>query len=213
MKLLHQSIAITIADDHPAVLLGLQSIISANEHLHVVATFTDGEALLSASPTLLSGVLLLDLRMPRKTGIECIPVLREKYPDTKILILSSFEMDEEIWRALESGAHGFVSKSAAPDELYRAIDLVHAGKRYLPPALQQRLRHRDKRDQLSAREIEILQAVATGDTNRQIAKNLAISEFTVRNHVNNALAKLDARGRTEAAIKALKRGLFSLGDL
>ncbi len=213
MKSLHQRIAITIADDHPAVLQGLQSIVSANERLHVVATFTNGEALLNASPGLLSGVLLLDLRMPGKTGVECIPVLREKYPDTKILILSSFEMDEEIWRALESGAHGFVSKSAVPDELYRAIDLVHAGKRYLPAALQQRLRHRDKRDQLSAREIEILQAVATGDTNRQIAKNLAISEFTVRNHVNNALAKLDARGRTEAAIKALKRGLFSLGDL
>ena len=213
MKLLHQRIAITIADDHPAVLLGLQSIVSANEHLHVVATFTDGVALLNASPGLLSGVLLLDLRMPGKTGMECIPVLREKYPDTKILILSSFEMDEEIWRALESGAHGFVSKNAVPDELYRAIDLVHAGKCYLPTALQQRLRHRNKRDQLSAREIEILQAVATGDTNRQIAKNFAISEFTVRNHVNNALAKLNARGRTEAAIKALKRGLFSLGDL
>ena len=213
MKALHPRIAITIADDHPAVLLGLQSIVSANEHLHVVATFASGEALLNASAGLLPGVLLLDLRMPGKTGVECIPVVRDKYPDTRILILSSFEMDDEIWRALESGATGFISKSANPDELYRAIECVYAGKRYLPAALQQRLRHRDKRDQLSAREIEILQAVATGDTNREIARNLAISEFTVRNHVNNALAKLDARGRTEAAIKALKRGLLSLGDL
>ncbi len=213
MKALHQRIAITIADDHPAVLLGLQSIVSANEHLYVVATFASGEALLNAATDLLPGVILLDLRMPGKTGVECIPTLCEKYPDTRILILSSFEMDEEIWRALESGASGFVSKSAVPDELYRAIDRVHAGKRYLPAALEQRLRRRDKRDQLSVREIEILQAVATGDTNRQIAKNLAISEFTVRNHVNNALAKLDARGRTEASIKALKRGLFSLSDL
>ncbi len=209
----HQRIAITIADDHPAVLLGLQSIVSANEHLHVVATFASGQALLSTRIALLPGVLLLDLRMPGKTGIDCIPALRRKYPDTQILILSSFEMDEEIWRALERGARGFVSKSASPDELYRAIDRVHAGKRSLPAALEQRLRHRDKRDQLSAREIEILQAVATGDTNRQIAQSLAISEFTVRNHVNNALAKLNARGRTEAAIKALKRGLFSLSDL
>ena len=213
MRLLKERIAITIVDDHPAVLLGLQSIISANESLRVVATFTNGKALLNASTGLLPGVLLLDLRMPGKTGVECIPILREQYPDTKILILSSFEMDEEIWRALDKGAQGFVSKSATPDELYRAIDCVHAGKRYLPAALQQRLRHRDKRDQLSAREIEIMQAVATGDTNRQIAKNLAISEFTVRNHVNSALSKLDARGRTEAAIKALKKGLFSLGDL
>ena len=204
-------IAITIADDHPAVLLGLQSMLSAHDQLEVVATFGSSDALLTSAAGLLPGVLLLDLRMPGKTGLECIPTLREKAPDTRILILSSFEMDEEIWRALENGAGGFVSKSAVPDELYRAIERVHTGKRYLPPALERRMHHRNKRDQLSAREIEILQAVATGDTNRQIAKTLSISEFTVRNHINNVLAKLHARDRTEAAVKALKQGLLSLG--
>ena len=213
MRQPQQRIAITIADDHPAVLLGLQSMLSAHERLEVVASFTSGEALLRASATLHSGVLLLDLRMPGKTGLDCIPMLREKAPQTKILILSSFEMEEEIWRALAIGAGGFVSKSAVPDELYRAIDRVHAGKRYLPLTLEQRLQRRNKRDELSAREIEVLRAVATGDTNRQIAKTLAISEFTVRNHINNVLAKLNARDRTEAAVQALKRGWFSIGDV
>ncbi len=213
MRQAQQRIAITIADDHPAVLLGLQSMLSAQEQLEVVATFTSGDALLRSSASLHPGVLLLDLRMPGQTGLDCIPTLREKAPQTKILILSSFEMEEEIWRALASGASGFVSKSAVPDELCHAIDRVHAGKRYLPPMLEQRMQHRNKRDQLSAREIEVLRAVATGDTNRQIAKTLAISEFTVRNHINNVLAKLSARDRTEAAVKALKKGWLSIGDV
>ncbi len=205
-------ISITIADDHPAVLLGLQSMLSANDRLRVVATFTNGEELLTSSQAVEPGVLLLDLRMPKMGGLQCIPILKDRCPDTRILVLSSYQMDEEVWQALEAGASGFISKSASPEELYWAIEQVFAGKRYLSASLAELIRERDRRDQLSVREIEVVRGIATGDSNKQIAKTLHISEYTVRNHVNNVLAKLHARDRTEAAVTAIKKGLVSISD-
>lgn len=205
-------IPITIVDDHPAVLLGLQSMLSANDHLHVIGTFSDGGELLKNYREMSPSVLLLDLRMPGKSGLHCIPTLRDRFPETRILVLSSYQMDEEVFQALDAGASGFLSKSALPDELYRAIERVFAGKQSVSSRMAGVMRERNSRDQLSDRELEIVRGLTTGDTNKEIAKSLHISEYTVRNHVNNILGKLHARDRTEAVVVAIRKGLVPISD-
>ena len=206
-------IRICIVDDHPAVLVGLRSMLSSNDQFMVVGTFSSGAALLTAHDDLLPDVLLLDLRMPGLRGLECIAPVRERWPATRLLILSSFDMDEEIFDALEAGAHGFVRKSALPEEIDHAVRRVFAGKRALPADVAQRMHDRNKRERLTARELDVLRGVVRGDTSKEIALNLCISEFTVRNHVNSILAKLHARDRTEAAVFALKLGLVRLENV
>ncbi len=206
-------IRICIVDDHPAVLVGLQSMLVSNDHFHVIGTFSNASALLDAPVDLSPHVVLLDLRMPGLRGSQCIAPVRERWPSTRLLLISSFDMDEEIFHALDAGADGFVRKSASPEEIDHAVRKVFAGKRYLPSDIAHRSRTWEKREQLTTRELEILRGVVRGDTSKEIAVDLRISEFTVRNHVNNILAKLRARDRTEAAVFALKRGLIALEDL
>ncbi len=206
-------IRICIVDDHPAVLVGLRSMLSSNDQFVVVGTFSNASALLAAQADLSPDVVLLDLRMPGLHGPECIAPVRKLWPSTRLLLISSFDTDEEIFRSLDAGAHGFVRKSASPQEIDHAVRKVFTGKRYLPADIAHRSRDWEKREQLTTRELEILRGVAHGDTSKQIAVDLHISEFTVRNHVNNILAKLRARDRTEAAVLALRRGLIALEDL
>ena len=209
---LHQ-IRICIVDDHPAVLVGLRSMLSSDDHFLVVGTFSNASALLDAPADLSPMVVLLDLRMPGLRGSQCIEPIRERWPSTRFLIISSFDMAEEIFHALDAGALGFVRKSASPEEIDHAVRKVCAGKRYLPSDIAHRSRDWEKREQLTTRELEILRRVVHGDTSKEIGVELQISEFTVRNHVNNVLAKLRARDRTEAAVLALRRGLIALEDL
>ena len=208
-----ERIRICIVDDHPAVLVGLCSMLSCNDQFQVVGTFSSGTALLDAPDDLLPDVLLLDLRMPGLRGVQCIAPIRERWPSTRLLMISSFDLDEEIFQALDAGGHGFVRKSASPEEIDQAVRKVFAGKRALPIDIAHRASDRDKREPLTTRELEILRGVVHGDTSKEIAIGLRISEFTVRNHVNNILAKLHARDRTEAAVFALRRGLIPLDDV
>lgn len=158
-------------------------------------------------------VVLLDLRMPRLSGIDCISIVLRRFPLARILIISSYDMDKEIFQVLEAGALGYISKSAPQEEMTRAIRAVHSGMRSLPPRVARSLQDRNHRDNLTARELEILKSVARGHTSRQIAGALHISEFTVRNHVNHIISKLHAQDRTDAAVIGLKKGFIRLEEV
>lgn len=204
-------IRVVIVDDHPAILMGLRSMLSEEDSIQVVGTFESGSALEHAGADLLPEVVLLDLRMPGSSGVDCITMLLRCFPSVRILVISSYDMDEEIFHALEAGALGYISKSAGQEEIVRAIRKVYGRGHSVPPKIAQRLRNR--RNDLTARELEILTQVARGHTSKQIAASLKISEFTVRNHVNSVIGKLHVQDRTEAAVVALKRGLVRMEDV
>jgi len=202
-------IKIIIVDDHPAILVGLSNMLSTNSDLKIVATFESGKKLAGWQPPEPIDVVLLDLRIPGMTGVESIDLLRRALPNSRILMISSYDMDEEIHRSLNAGAMGYITKNAPQDEIVQAIRRVASGKRYLSPTLSTKLAHRNEHA-LTSREIELLHFVARGLTNKQIGKRFDLSEHTVRNHVNSIIGKMDAQDRTEAAVLALKRGIIAL---
>jgi two-component system, NarL family, response regulator len=208
-----KKLQIVIVDDHPAILLGLSSMLSMHPELHVAAALSSGQQLfdlqLDSSPDL----FLMDLRMPGMSGTDCIRTARMRFPNAHVLVITSFDMDEEIFRALAAGAHGFITKNASQEEMLQAIHKVCAGKRYLPHAIASKLSSRNQREQLSSRELEILALIAKGLTNKQIASQLSISQNTVRNHVNSIIGKLQVQDRTEAAVLALKQGILSMENI
>jgi len=205
-----ETIRVAIVDDHPAVLVGLSNMLSTHREIEVVATFSSARQLSTVDPAMVVDVLLIDLRMPDVGGIEAIGLASSRFPLARILIISSYETDEEIFRAIRAGAAGYITKNAPQEEITLAIRRVKSGKRYLNPRLAKKLSDRLERDALTPREIEILHLVARGLTNRQIGAQFSISEHTARNHVNSIINKLQAQDRTEAAVLALKRGIIQL---
>jgi two-component system NarL family response regulator len=155
-------------------------------------------------------VVLLDLRMPKISGIEALQSLRRLPSPPQVIILSSFDFEEEIYRAVQAGARGYLLKETSCDEIVAAIIAVHAGKQYFPPAIAGRLSERNSRSSLSPRELEILEMLSRGFTNKEIARAFGISRYTVRNHINNINQKLDVCDRTEAASVAIQQGIISV---
>ncbi len=204
---LGKRIRVAILDDHPAILLGLKSMLSEDDTLEVVATFRNGLELGRASIGAHIDVFLLDLRMPGMSVAECLDMVRKRWPAAQVLLISSFEFQAEIMEALKAGASGFVSKNADQEEVCAAIRKVHAGQQALPAFLARRIAQHPHRDALSRRELEVLQDVVKGLTSREIAMRIGLSEYTVRNHVNSILSKLQVRDRTEAAVLAIREGL------
>ncbi|WP_419806478.1 response regulator [Terriglobus sp.] len=200
-------IRVAIVDDHPAILLGLSSMLSEDEMLEVVGTLRNGLELKRADFRDGADVFLLDLRMPGMSSVECIRLIQERWPSSHILLISSFEVDGEIMQALEAGASGFIGKNADQSEIVAAIRKVHTGAQRLPSVLARRIAEHNQRDALSRRELEVLRGVAKGLTSREIAARMGLSEYTVRNHVNSILSKLQVRDRTEAAVLAIRKGL------
>jgi two-component system, NarL family, response regulator len=152
--------------------------------------------------------MLLDLRMPNLDGIDTLRALRKLPSAPKVVILSNFEFDEEIYRAVEAGAMGYLLKDTSRDEIINAVKAVHAGDTYFPGRIEARLLERKQRHDLSAREVEILELLAKGLTNKAIGQALGISAFTVRNHVNRILEKLQVCDRTEASTVAIEQGIL-----
>ena len=153
---------------------------------------------------------MLDLRMPKMSGIDALRYMAKLPSAPKVLILSSFEFEEEIFRAVEAGARGYLLKDMSRDEIVAAITAVHSGKRYFPPAIAARLAERKHRSTLSAREVEILELLAKGLTNKEIGQAFGISKHTVRNQIYSITQKLDVADRTEAASVAIKQGIISV---
>jgi DNA-binding NarL/FixJ family response regulator len=206
------SIRLLIVDDHPVVRAGLSSMLGKQPGIKLIGAAAGAEealALLAQTP---ADVILLDLRMPKMSGIEAMLAFRKLASPPRIIILSSFEFEEEIYRAVQAGARGYLLKETSRDDIVAAIVAVHAGKQYFPPAIANRLSDRTHRSTLSPRELEILELLSKGLTNKEIGRAFGISRYTVRNHINSINQKLEVCDRTEAASVAIRQGIISLSD-
>lgn len=205
-------IRVLVVDDHPVVRQGLHSMLHGESGITIVGTASSGREGLAFAERLSPDVVLLDLRMPDLGGVEVISSLRSSRPESKILVLTNYQFDEDIFRALEAGALGYLLKTCTQHEMVDAILSVSQGKRHIPTPLAKRLAERVGRSSLSSRELEVLGLVVQGLTNKEIANKLNISDITARNHVISLLSKLDAKDRTEAATIAIRRGLVKLNE-
>jgi two-component system, NarL family, response regulator len=210
-KVTKAPIRLLIVDDHPVVRAGLSSMLGKQPGLKLVGTAADAEEALALLERCPVDVVLLDLRMPKMSGIEALPAFRALKSAPHVIILSSFEFDEEIYRSVQAGARGYLSKETSREQIVSAITAVHAGKQYFPAAIASRLAERTHRSNLSPRELEILEMLSRGFTNKEIGRALGISRFTVRNHINSINHKLEVCDRTEAASVAMKQGIIALG--
>lgn len=212
-----EGIKVLIVDDHTVVRKGIRALLETEPGITVVGEAGDGEDAVHKALALKPDVVLMDLVMPKLDGVRATRELKEKLPGVKILVLTSFAEDKRIVEAIEAGALGYLLKDSSPEDLLRAIREVHRGESSLHPKVAQRLISRlrggeEERawKELSERELAVLRLIARGLSNREIAKELGISEPTVRTHVSNVLRKLHLKSRTQAALYALREGLASL---
>lgn len=203
-----EKIRILVADDHPAVREGLSLILGYHENLEVVAEAANGEEAVSLYERHRPDVAILDLQMPLLNGHKTTERIVKNFPQAKILLLTTYEGDEDIFRGLRSGAKGYLLKETPSQELVEAIRTVHAGGKYLSNRAALKLADRMTLEALSERELAVLGEVANGKLNKEIAKQLGISEGTVKSHLNSIMSKLGVRSRTEAALNAVERGLL-----
>ena len=208
------TIRLVIADDHLVVRAGLRAMLGAHPDVDVVGEATTGAQAIDLAGRLRPDVVLMDLRMPEVDGVAATARIRERHPDVHVLVLTTYDTDADILKAIEAGATGYLLKDATRDELVRAVRAAATGASVLAPAVASRLMGRLRapgHEALSAREIEILEQVARGRTNKEIAGALFISEATVKTHLLHIFAKLDVQDRTQAVTVALDRGILRLG--
>ncbi len=203
-------IRILIADDHYVVRMGLTALVNTENDMEVVAEAEDGAQALDLFASHRPDLALLDSRMPVKDGIEATLEIRRCFPDARILMLTAYDGDADIRRALDAGVNGYVLKNSTGQQLIPALRAVAAGKQWVPKDVAGQLASRKSFELLTPRELEVLQKLATGQANKQIADALQITEYTVKDHVKNILAKLRVADRTEAVTVALKRGILHL---
>ena len=206
------TIRILIVDDHPVVCSGLTSMLRAQIGIEVVGSASSGEEALAIVQRDRPDIMLLDLRMPGMDGISVLNALARMEHTTRVVVLTSFEKEEDIYRAIRAGARGYLLKDTTESEMVAAIAVVNSGKRYIPRHIAARLADRMMRSDLTARELQTLELLAQGSTNKQIAGALGISDNTVRHHVNNIMEKLQVTDRTEAVATALRNGVLSGTD-
>jgi two-component system NarL family response regulator len=205
------AIRILIADDHPVVREGVAAMIERRPDMTVVAEAATGRDAVAAYRAAQPDVVLMDLRMPEMTGVEAIGAIRGEFPGARIIVLTTYDGDEDIYRGLQAGARAYLLKDAPRDELLDAIRAVHAGQSRIPPAVAARLAERVLAGpQLTARELEVLRGIVAGRSNKEIGAALSIGEGTVKAHVNNILGKLGVNDRTQAVTTALQRGIVHL---
>lgn len=202
-------IRVLLVEDHLIVRQGLQMLLAQDPEIEVAAAVGDGLAAISIFTTVLPDITLMDLQLPGLGGAETIKRIRAQHPEARFLVLTTFDGEEDIYRALQAGARGYLLKGMDPAELLAAVHTIHAGKRHIPSAVAEKLATRMSNEQLTTRELEVLGRIAEGRSNREIASDLFISEATVKSHVNSVLAKLGVADRTRAAIVAIERGLVS----
>ena len=202
-------IRILIVDDHPVICSGLSNLLSTQERMTVVGTSGSGSEALKVVASEKPDLMLLDLRMPGMDGISVLRALQSFEAPPKVIVLTSYEQDELIYQAVKAGAQGYVLKNASETELIAAITVVHAGRRYIPIDIAARLADRMMRSDLTPRELQTLELLANGSTNKQIATALNLSDYTIRHYVNNIMEKLKVSDRTEAVAIAFRSGLLS----
>jgi DNA-binding NarL/FixJ family response regulator len=205
-----RTIRILSIDDHPLVREGIAAVVDSEPDMKIVGRASTGIDGIREFRKHRPDVTLMDLRLPDMSGIDAIVAIRAEFPDARIVILSMFEGDVEIQRALDAGARGYLLKSMPPEALLIEIRKVHEGKRRLPPEVASQLSEYLGDESLTPREIQVLQQIATGGRNREIGEVLGISEVTVKVHVKRIMDKLHAKDRTEAIAIAIRRGIIRL---
>ncbi|QLE57952.1 response regulator transcription factor [Nostoc sp. TCL26-01] len=204
------SIRVLVVDDHPVVRQGLIGLLEEAPDIVIVGQGRNGHEAIAVFQQQQPDVTLMDLRMPQMGGVQAITVICNEFPNAQIIVLTTYDSDEEIYQGLRAGAKGYLLKDSEPEELLTAIRTVARGQKYIPPNVAAKLVQRLTAPELSDRELEVLQLVGQGMNNQEISTALNISESTVKTHINRILSKLDVKDRTQAAIIALKRGIASL---
>jgi DNA-binding NarL/FixJ family response regulator len=203
-------IRVLCVDDHPLLRQGIEALVGAQPDMAMVAQAATGREGLEQFRQHRPDVTLMDLRLPDMNGVDALRAIRAEFPEARVVMLTTFEGDVEMQRALEAGARGFLLKTMPPAEVIEAIRLVHAGRKRIPPAVAERLAEHLADEALTPREVEVLRHVAEGGRNKEIADRLSISEETVKVHVKHIMDKLGAADRTEAVAVAIRRGIIQL---
>ncbi len=203
-------VRLLVVDDHTVVRQGFIALLSTVPDMRVVAQAADGAQAIALYRQHQPDVTLMDLRMQGMNGVETITAIRNEFPAARIIVLTTFDGDEDIYRALQAGARGYLLKGMDTDELLSAIRAVHSGKSRIPAPVAERLAERMSTPQLTERETDVLRLIVGGNSNKEIAAALFISEATVKTHINSLLGKLGVSDRTQAATTALQRGIVHL---
>jgi two-component system NarL family response regulator len=206
----NNKIKIMVIDDQAVVRQGFVALINTVSDMVVVAEGTNGQQAIELYRLHRPDVTLMDLRMPELGGVEAIVAIRKEFPEARLIVLTTYDGDEDIYRSLRAGAQGYLLKDMFFEELEDAIRKVHAGARRIPAQVAERLAERMGSSDLTGREIEVLEQIVAGNSNKAIAQRLNISEATVKSHINSILSKLGVSDRTQAATTALQRGLVHL---
>lgn len=206
----HNLIRILTVDDHPLLRKGIAALVNAEPDLKLIAEVSNGKDAIDAFRSHRPDVTLMDLQMPGMDGIETIESIRREYPEARIIVLTTYGGDMQVLHALRAGARGYILKGNVPEELLNTIRAVHAGQKRIPPEIAAVLADHATDDPLTEREIDVLRLVAAGNSNKQIADQLSISEATVKSRVTNILSKLGANDRAHAVTIGLTRGIIKL---
>ena len=204
------AIRVLVIEDHPVVRQGLVALLSNASDIEVVGSAADGLEGMQVFGSVRPDVTLIDLKMPRLGGVEAIQRMRREWPDARFIVLTTFDGDEDIYRAMQAGAKAYLLKGMEVEELLTAIRTVHKGRASVPSSIAEKLAQRIGSQDLTAREVEVLERIVAGRANKEIANDLNISEATVKSHVNSLLGKLGVDDRTHAAVVALQRGIVHL---
>ena len=205
-----RKIRVLVVDDHQMLRVGLCAIVNGEPDMEVVAEADNGAHAIAAFFHHRPDIALLDLRMPGMSGTQVITEIRKRVPEARIIVVTSYDADEDVFRAVQAGARGYVLKDTFSEGMLEAIRNVHAGRRLIDPQLAARFMDRLSAPSLTVRELSVLELVARGMTNREIGAALKMSEETVKAHLKHVFAKLEVGDRTEAALTAVQRGLIRL---
>jgi DNA-binding NarL/FixJ family response regulator len=208
-----ESIRVLVVEDHHVVRQGLVALLSVVDGLEVVGEAADGVEAIVQFRKHQPDITLVDLRLPRLSGVEVIERIRMETPQARFIVLTTYDGDEDIYRAMQAGARAYLLKGMTSEELIATIRTVDAGKSYIPPVIAERLAERMGTEELTPREFDVLEQIVRGKSNKEIATELEISEATVKTHINSMLGKLGVTDRTQAATAAIQRGIVTLESL
>jgi len=205
-----KAIRLLIVDDHPAFRAGLVALVADQADMQVIAECGDGQTAIELYRRKRPDVVLMDLRLPVLSGVEAIIGIRKEFPDARVIVVTTYDLDEDIYRAMQSGAKSYLMKDMSKDEIVGTIRAVNLGREKLPSVVSDRLAERRRRQDLTLREVEVLQLLVKGRSNKEIASALSIAEDTVKSHLKTLFAKLGVQDRTAAAISAIQHGIVRL---